>query len=145
MVHGLCEAWIAHFRRVCGSRPSFGKWDWGGSARPMWFVGRPQVNCRTVALKVPGLSHHFSFCYACRFPASAEDEGCRACGVSFRVSLDRDRMGLGGDGAQTSAFGDTANVRSMPQQSVSPSEDAVAESSVPTEEPHASNINPAST
>ena len=44
LVHGLCEAWIAHFRRVCGSRPSFGKWDWGGSARPMWFVGHPRVN-----------------------------------------------------------------------------------------------------
>ena len=88
----------------------------------------------TVARKVPGLSHHFGLCHACQAPASAEDEGCRACGVSFRVSLDRDRMGLGGDGAQTSAFGDTANVRSMPQQSVSPSEDAAAESSVPTEE-----------
>ena len=88
----------------------------------------------TVARKVPGLSHHFGLCHACQAPASAEDEGCRACGVSFRVSLDRDRMGLGGDGAQTSAFGDTANVRSMPQQSVSPSVDATAESSVPTEE-----------
>ena len=88
----------------------------------------------TVARKVPGLSHHFGLCHACQAPASAEDEGCQACGASFRVSLDRDRMGLGGDGAQTSAFGDTANVLSMPQQSVSPSEDAAAESSVPTEE-----------
>ena len=87
----------------------------------------------TVARKVPGLSHHFGLCHACQASASAEDEDCRACGVSFRVSLDRDRMGLGGDGAQTSAFGDTANVRSMPQQFVSPSEDAAAESSVPTE------------
>ncbi|MEC7128790.1 MAG: hypothetical protein VXW42_01250, partial [Planctomycetota bacterium] len=88
----------------------------------------------TVARKVPGLSHHFGLCHACQAPASADDEGCRACGVSFRVSLDRDRMGLGADGAQTSAFGDTAKVRSMPQQSVSPSEDAAAESPVPTEE-----------
>ena len=44
LVHGLCEAWIDLFRRACGSRPLFGKRTWGGSARPMSFVVRPQVN-----------------------------------------------------------------------------------------------------
>ena len=91
----------------------------------------------TVARKVPGLSHHFGLCHACQAPASAEDEDCRACGVSFRVTLDRDRMGLGGDGAQASAFEDAANVRPMPQKPALPSEDAAPESSASTEEPSA--------
>ena len=111
----------------------------------MWFVDLPRVNFGRWPGKFPGLSHHFGLCHACQAPASAEDEGCRACGVSFRVSLDRDRMGLGGDGAQTSAFEETANVRSMPQKSVSPSEDAAARILCVHRGAQFSNINPAST
>ena len=58
----------------------------------------------TVARKVPGLSHHFGLCHACQAPASPEDEVCQACNASFRVTLDRDRMGLGSDDVQASAF-----------------------------------------
>ncbi len=58
----------------------------------------------TVARKVPGLSHHFGLCHACQAPASSEDEVCQACNASFRVTLDRDRMGLGLDDVQSSAF-----------------------------------------
>ena len=60
----------------------------------------------TVARKVPGLSHHFGLCHACQAPASAQDEACAACGSSFQVTLDRDRMGLRLDHPQTSASGD---------------------------------------
>ena len=88
----------------------------------------------TVARKVPGLSHHFGLCHACQAPASAEDEGCQACGVSFRVSLDRDRMGFGGDGAHASAFVDATHDRPIPNTPVSTSEDAAPNLSALTEE-----------
>ena len=88
----------------------------------------------TVARKVPGLSHHFGLCHACQAPASPEDEACLTCGASFRISLDRDRMGLDDGGAQASAFQDPVNVRSMPHEPVSPTEDAALDSPVPTEE-----------
>ncbi len=76
----------------------------------------------TVARKVPGLSHHFGLCHACQAPATSQDESCSACGVSFRVTLDRDRMGLGGDDAQASAFAEASDLRSIPKHAASPPE-----------------------
>ena len=88
----------------------------------------------TVARKVPGLSHHFGLCHACQAPASPEDDACRACGASFQVMLDRNRMGLDIDGGQASAFGDTSNVRPMPQHTASQLKDAASDSSLIIEE-----------
>ncbi len=106
-----------------------------GKLRPTQVVRGPTTGqFWTVARKVPGLSHHFGLCHACQAPASPEDEACLACGVSFRVSLDRDRLGLGGDGAQASAFVDAAKVRPAPHQPASQSEDAAPDSPVPTED-----------
>ena len=106
-----------------------------GKIRPTTVVRGPTTSqFWTVARKVPGLSHHFGLCHACQAPASPEDEACLACGASFRISLDRDRMGLGNGGAQVSAIKDAANVRPMPQQSETPSEAAATNSPVPTEE-----------
>ena len=107
-----------------------------GRIRPTAVVRGPTTGqFWTVARKVPGLSHHFGLCHACQAPASPEDEACLACGVSFRVSLDRDRLGLGGDGAQASAFVDAAKVRPVPHQPASQPDDSAPVSPVPTEEP----------
>ena len=106
-----------------------------GKIRPLDVVRGPTTSqFWTVARKVPGLSHHFGLCHACQAPASPEDKACLACGASFRVSLDRDLMGLGGDGAQASAFEDPVNVRSMPHEPGSPTKDSSPDSLVPTEE-----------
>ncbi len=106
-----------------------------GQIRPTTVVRGPSTGqFWTVARKARGLSHHFGLCHACQAPASPDDEACLACGVSFRVSLDRDRMGLGGDGAPASAFGDVASVCSTPHQLAPQSEDPVSDSSVAPEE-----------
>lgn len=88
----------------------------------------------TVARKVPGLSHHFGLCHACQASATSQDESCSACGVSFRVTLDRDRMGLGGDHAQASAFVEPSDLRSIPKHPASPPEVADLDFSKTAEE-----------
>ena len=88
----------------------------------------------TVARKVPGLSHHFGLCHACQAPASPEDDACRACGASFQVMLDRNRMGLDIDSGQASAFGDTSNVRPIPQHTASQLKHAASDSTLIIEE-----------
>lgn len=96
----------------------------GPTTSQFWTVGR----------KVPGLSHHFGLCHACQNPASSEDKACNACGVSFRVNLDRDRMGLGGDDAQASAFVQATDLPLMPKQPATPPQVADLDSSGTTEE-----------
>ena len=41
---GFCETLTGLFPQACVMKRLSGRWPWGGSARPMWFVGRPRVN-----------------------------------------------------------------------------------------------------
>jgi hypothetical protein len=48
----------------------------------------------TVAKRVPGVAHLLGYCHACGASVDAHDHGCRHCGASFRIRLERDHLGL---------------------------------------------------
>ena len=56
----------------------------GPSTRQFW----------TFARNVPGIANMLGECHACHQPATAEDVQCGACGASFAVLEDRERLGL---------------------------------------------------
>ena len=86
LVHGLCEAWIDLFAGYAVRDPRSAN---GIGADPLDRCGSwaDHESILDGGPESSGLSHHFGLCHACQAPASAEDEGCRACGVSFGSRL----------------------------------------------------------
>lgn len=56
----------------------------GPSTRQFWLYAR----------QTPGVANLLGACHACRAAAKPDDQACTACGASFRVSDDRDDLGL---------------------------------------------------
>ncbi len=57
----------------------------GPSSRQFW----------TLARWCPGIAHRLGICHSCQQPASPADTDCGHCGASFRVTGDRQQLGLG--------------------------------------------------